>query len=211
MSSLDSPPDTLPGARERFVRGWFVENPTYVQLLGMCPTLAVTNTLSAAVTMALATGVVLLCSSFITSLIRRQLQPHLRILVYTLTIATFVTIVDRLLAAFAPAMSRQLGPYVPLIIVNCIIISRAEVCASRQPVRTAVADALGQSGGFLIGLSSLGIVRELLGSGSLWGVKVLPEKFPTMLIFVLPAGAFLTLGILSGVLNAVRMRIRETR
>lgn len=203
-----SSPHSLPDARERFVRGWFAENPTYVQLLGMCPTLAVTNTLPAAVTMAVATGVVLLCSNIITSLIRRQLQPHLRILVYTLTIATFVTIVDRLLAAFAPAMSRQLGPYVPLIIVNCIIISRAEACASRQSVWTAVADALGQSGGFLLGLSSLGIVRELLGSGSLWGMKVLPVNFPTMLIFVLPAGAFLTLGILSGILNAIRMRER---
>ena len=206
-----SSPHSLPGARERFVRGWFTENPTYVQLLGMCPTLAVTSTLPAAVTMALATGVVLLCSNVITSLIRRQLQPHLRILVYTLTIATFVTIVDRLLAAFAPAMSRQLGPYVPLIIVNCIIISRAEACASRQSVGTAVADALGQSGGFLLGLSSLGIVRELLGSGSLWGMKVLPDRFPTMLIFVLPAGAFLTLGILSGVLNAIRMQKKEPR
>ena len=204
-------PHSLPDAQERFVRGWFTENPTYVQLLGMCPTLAVTSTLPAAVTMALATGVVLLCSNVITSMIRRQLQPHLRILVYTLTIATFVTIVDRLLAAFAPAMSRQLGPYVPLIIVNCIIISRAEACASRQSVGTAVADALGQSGGFLLGLSSLGIVRELLGSGSLWGMKVLPEKFPTMLIFVLPAGAFLTLGILSGVLNALRSQKKEPR
>ncbi len=206
-----SSPHSLPDAQERFVRGWFAENPIYVQLLGMCPTLAVTSTLPAAVTMALATGVVLLCSNVITSLIRRQLQPHLRILVYTLTIATFVTIVDRLLAAFAPAMSRQLGPYVPLIIVNCIIISRAEACASRQSVGTAVADALGQSGGFLLGLCSLGIVRELLGSGSLWGMKVLPEKFPTMLIFVLPAGAFLTLGILSGVLNAVRSQKKEPR
>jgi electron transport complex protein RnfE len=206
-----SSPHSLPGAQERFVRGWFTENPTYAQLLGMCPTLAVTSTLPAAVTMALATAVVLLCSNVITSLIRRQLQPHLRILVYTLTIATFVTIVDRLLAAFAPAMSRQLGPYVPLIIVNCIIISRAEACASRQSVGTAVADALGQSGGFLLGLCSLGIVRELLGSGSMWGMKVLPEKFPTMLIFVLPAGAFLTLGILSGVLNALRSQKKEPR
>ncbi|MCA9095126.1 MAG: electron transport complex subunit RsxE [Planctomycetaceae bacterium] len=202
MSSTPS----LPNARERFVRGWFTENPTYVQLLGMCPTLAVTNNLPAAVTMAGATGVVLLCSNIITSLIRRHLQPHLRILVFTLTIAAFVTIVDRMLAAFAPAMSRQLGPYVPLIIVNCIIISRAEACAAKQSVWTAIADALGQGGGFLIGLASLGIVREILGSGTVWGVRVLPEKFPTMLIFVLPAGAFLTLGMLLGILNAIRMR-----
>lgn len=202
MSSTPS----LPNAQERFVRGWFMENPTYVQLLGMCPTLAVTNNLQAAVTMAGATGVVLLCSNIITSLIRRHLQPHLRILVFTLTIAAFVTIVDRMLAAYVPAMSRQLGPYVPLIIVNCIIISRAEACAAKQSVWTSIADALGQSGGFLIGLTSLGIVREILGSGTVWGVRVLPEKFPTMLIFVLPAGAFLTLGLLLGILNAIRMR-----
>lgn len=202
---------SLPSARERFVRGWLAENPTYVQLLGMCPTLAVTNTLPAAVTMAVATAVVLLCSNIITSLIRRQLQPHLRILVFTLTIATFVTIVDRLLAAYAPEMSRQLGPYVPLIIVNCIIISRAEACASRQPVGTSIADALGQGGGFLIGLSSLGIVRELLGSGSLWGVRLLPQAFPTMLIFVLPAGAFLTLGVLCSAVNALKLWKGEPR
>jgi len=207
LSSFQS----LPDARERFVRGWFAENPIYVQLLGMCPTLAVTNTLPAAVTMGVATGVVLLCSNIITSLIRRQLQPHLRILVFTLTIATFVTIVDRVLAAFVPEMSRQLGPYVPLIIVNCIIISRAEACASRQSVWTSTADALGQGGGFLIGLSSLGIVRELLGSGSLWGARLLPERFPTMLIFVLPAGAFLTLGILCAVVNSLKMRDKEAR
>lgn len=207
MSSSHS----LPNARERFLRGWFHENPTYVQLLGMCPTLAVTNNLPAAVTMAVATGVVLVCSNVITSLIRRHLQPHLRILVFTLTIAAFVTIVDRFLAAFVPAMSRQLGPYVPLIIVNCIIISRAEACAAKQSVWTAIADALGQSGGFLIGLSSLGIVREILGSGTLWGARVLPESFPTLLIFVLPAGAFFTLGMLSGIVNAVRMRDRSSK
>jgi electron transport complex protein RnfE len=197
---------SLPPPGERFLRGWFAENPTYVQLLGMCPTLAVTNTLPAAVTMGLATTVVLLGSSVITSLLRRQLQPHLRILVYTLTIAALVTIVDRLLAAFAPAMSRQLGPYVPLIIVNCIIISRAEACASRQSVGTAFADALGQGGGFVVGLASLGIARELLGFGSLWGVRVLPADSPTLLVFVLPAGAFLTLGLLSAAVNAVRIR-----
>lgn len=197
---------SLPNAGERFRRGWFIENPIYVQLLGMCPTLAVTNNLPAAVTMGAATGVVLVCSNIITSLIRRHLQPHLRILVFTLTIAAFVTIVDRFLAAYVPAMSRQLGPYVPLIIVNCIIISRAEACASKQSILPAIADALGQSGGFLLGLSSLGIVREILGSGTLWGVKVLPEKFPTLLIFVLPAGAFLTMGMLLGILNALRMR-----
>lgn len=201
----------LPGAGERFATGWFAGNPIFVQLIGMCPTLAVTSTLPAAVTMGLATTLVLLASNIVTSMLRLHLQPHLRILVYTLTIATFVTIVDRLLAAFLPDMSRQLGPYVPLIIVNCLIISRAEACASKQSVTIAIADALGQGGGFLLALSSLGLIRELLGFGSLWGVRCVPAEWPTFLIFGLPAGAFLTLGTLVAVLNAWKLRRSAAR
>lgn len=201
----------LPGAGERLAQGWFAENAIFVQLIGMCPTLAVTSTLPAAVTMGLATTLVLLASNIVTSLLRHHLQPHLRILVYTLTIATFVTIVDRLLAAFLPGMSRQLGPYVPLIIVNCLIISRAEACASKQSVLIAVADGLGQGGGFLLALSSLGLVRELLGFGSLWGVRCIPAQWPVFLIFGLPAGAFLTLGTLVAVLNAWKLRRPASR
>ena len=117
---------------ERFVQGILPENPVYRQLLGLCPTLAVTNGLKPALTMAAAVGFVLLCANVIISLIRNLLKPHLRIVVFTLTIATFVTIVDRFLAAYMYQMSKTLGPYIPLIIVNCIIICRCEVCASRQ-------------------------------------------------------------------------------
>ena len=125
----DSPTPT-----ERFLKGILPENPVYRQLLGLCPTLAVTNGLKPALTMAVAVGFVLLSANVIISLIRNLLKPHLRIVVFTLTIATFVTMVDRFLAAYMYQMSKTLGPYIPLIIVNCIIICRCEVCASRQSV-----------------------------------------------------------------------------
>ncbi|MBI1313309.1 electron transport complex subunit RsxE [bacterium] len=191
----------LPSARERLVRGVIPENPVFRQLIGMCPILAVTNSMAGAVTMGLATLFVLVSSNVVVSLLRKQLQPHLRILVYTLTIASFVTIADRFLAAFLPEMSLLLGPYVPLIIVNCLIISRAEACASKQGLGPAISDALGQGAGFVLGLLSLGFVRELLGSGSLFGVGVLPEAWPNWLIMVLPPGAFLTLGVLIALVN----------
>ena len=147
----------LPTPFERFVQGILPENPVYRQFLGLCPTLAVTNGLKPALTMALAVGFVLLCANVIVSLIRNLLKPHLRIVVFTLTIATFVTIVDRVLAAYMYQMSKTLGPYIPLIIVNCIIICRCEVCASRQPVTAAAADAVGQSIGFGLALASIAV------------------------------------------------------
>lgn len=191
----------LPSAGERFSRGVLPENPVFRQLLGMCPVLAVTNSMAGALTMGLATTFVLVSSNVVVSLLRKQLQPHLRILVYTLTIASFVTIADRFLAAFLPEMSLLLGPYVPLIIVNCLIISRAEACASKQDLGPALGDAFGQGAGFVLGLLSLGFIRELLGSGSLFGVRVLPDAWPDWLIMVLPPGAFLTLGMLIAVVN----------
>lgn len=190
-----------PTAGERFLRGILPENPVYRQLLALCPTLAVTGGMQPAVTMACATGFVLVCANLIVSLLRGVLQPHLRILVYTLTIATFVTIADRLLQAFMPTMSKVLGPYVPLIIVNCIIICRCEVCASKQSVGIALADALGTFLGFLVALSSLATVREILGSGTWMGLRVLPETWPNWGVMVLPPGAFLTLGLLLGLVN----------
>ncbi len=192
---------SMPTASHRLARGVLPENPVFRQLLGMCPVLAVTNSLAGALTMGLATTFVLVCSNVVVSLLRKQLQPHLRILVYTLTIASFVTIADRFLAAFLPDMSLLLGPYIPLIIVNCLIISRAEACASKQTLVPAIADAVGQGAGFVLGLLSLGFVRELLGSGSLFGVRVLPEAWPEWLIMVLPPGAFLTLGMLIAIVN----------
>lgn len=186
---------------ERFTQGILPENPVYRQLLGLCPTLAVTNNMKAAVTMAGAVAFVLLGANVITSLIRNLLKPHLRIVIFTLTIATFVTIVDRFLAAYMYDMSKALGPYIPLIIVNCIIICRCEVCASRQPVLTAASDAIGQSLGFALALASIASVRELLGTGMFFGYPILPASWPDWVIMVLPPGAFFTLGLLLGAVN----------
>lgn len=190
-----------PTAAERFLNGIIPENPTLRQLLGMCPTLAVTNGVKPALTMAGATAFVLVCANVITSLMRKAIRPHLRILVFTLTIATFVTIADRFLQAFMPDMSKVLGPYVPLIIVNCIIICRCEVCASKQSVGVAAADAVGVSIGFALGLGAISVIREVLGAGTLLGARVLPEAWPNWGIQVLPPGAFLTLGLILGFVN----------
>ena len=195
-----------PTAFERFTQGILPENPVYRQLLGLCPVLAVTNSMQGAMTMAGAVLFVLLCANVIISLIRDLLKPHLRIVVFTLTIATFVTIVDRFLAAYMYQMSKNLGPYIPLIIVNCIIICRCEVCASKQSVFTAAADAVGQSLGFALALASIASVREILGTGMFFGIRVLPEMWPDWVIMVLPPGAFLTFGLLLGAVNWVAAR-----
>ena len=199
----------LPSGGERLARGMLPENAVFRQMLGMCPVLAVTRSLAGALTMGLATLFVLVCSNLVVSALRKLLEPHLRILVYTLTIASFVTIADRFLAAYLPEMSLRLGPYVPLIIVNCLIISRAEACASKQSLPIALCDALGQGGGFVLGLLSLAVVRELLGSGSWFGHRVLPAEWPDAVIFVLPPGAFLTLGMLIAVVNGWTERSRK--
>lgn len=199
-----------PTAFERFINGVLPENPVYRQLLGMCPTLAVTAAMKPAMTMVAATAFVLICANLVTSLIRHLLEPHLRIVVFTLTIATFVTIADRFLAAFAYPMSKELGPYVPLIIVNCMIISRCEVCASKQPVRVALADACGVSLGFMLALASVATVREILGLGTWFGLSLMPESFPRWGLMVMPPGAFLTLGgLLALVTWIVQRRARR--
>ena len=198
-----------PTPLERFINGILPENPVYRQILGICPTLAVTNSMEGAMTMAGAVAFVLICSNILISLIRHLLKPHLRILVFTLTIATFVTIADRLLAAFMYDMSKQLGPYIPLIIVNCIIIARCEICASKQGVFTSIMDGVGQAAGFTLGLASIATVREILGFGTWFGKwlgwQVIPNTSPQIwsdwIIMILPPGAFLTLGLLMGVMN----------
>ncbi|MFZ7128526.1 MAG: electron transport complex subunit RsxE [Desulfobacterales bacterium] len=199
-----------PTPAERFIQGILPENPVFRQLLGLCPTLAVTNGLQAALTMSGAVLFVLFCANIITSLIRNLLKPHLRIVIFTLVIATFVTIADRFLAAYLYQMSKTLGPYIPLIIVNCIIICRCEVCASKQGVVAAGADAVGQSIGFGLALSSIAAVREILGTGALFGIKVLPAVWPDWVIMVLPPGAFLTFGVLLGTVNWYSARRAKT-
>ena len=195
-----------PTPLERFIQGVLPENPVYRQLLGMCPTLAVTNGVAQALTMSGAVLFVLFCANIITSLIRGLLKPHLRILIFTLTIATFVTIADKFLAAYLCAMSKELGPYIPLIIVNCIIICRCEVRSSKQGIVTAGADAIGQSLGFALALVSLSVVREILGTGMVmagtaWELRIMPDAWPNWVIMILPPGAFITLGLLLGAAN----------
>ena len=191
------PPESV----THFIRGLWEENAIFRQLLGMCPTLAVTGALKPALTMGGATLFVLVCSNVVVSLMRKLLQGHLRILMFTLTISTFVTIADLLLKAFLPDMSEKLGPYVPLIIVNCLIIGRAEACGSRKGVGTSLADALGMGIGFTFALCVLAAVREILADGALWGVRIMPEAFVNWNVMKLPAGAFLTLGIMLGLAN----------
>jgi len=204
-------PSHEPTAAERFINGIIPENPVYRQLLGMCPTLAVTAGMKPAMTMAAATAFVLIMANIIVSLIRGLLKPHLRILVFTLTIATFVTIADRVLAAYLWEMSKALGPYVPLIIVNCLIISRCEICSSKQGPGVAIADAVGMSLGFALALASIATVREILGAGTWFGLPVLSATWwPTWGVMMLPPGAFLTLGLLLGLAEWIGQKKKQS-
>lgn len=195
-----------PSLVRQFTNGVWAENPTLVQLLGMCPTLAITNSMANALTMGAATTFVLVCSNVVVSLMRRGLQPHLRILVYMLTIATFVTIADYTLQACFFAMSQELGPYVPLIIVNCIILSRAEICANKSPVVRSFVDGVGMGIGFTLALTTLGVVRELLGSRAILGHQILPDSFEPWVVMILPSGAFLTLGLVIALVVHLKSR-----
>jgi electron transport complex protein RnfE len=167
----------------------------------MCPTLAVTAAVKPALTMGLSVVFVLLCSNIVVSLMRGLLKPHLRIMVFTLTISTFVTIADLFLKAFVPRMSETLGPYVPLIIVNCIIICRSESCASKNGLAVSVIDAVGMGAGFTLTLCVLAAVRELLSTGAVFEITVAPEAFVPWAAMSMPVGAFITLGLLLGLVN----------
>ena len=188
--------------KETLLAGLWRENPVFRLLLGMCPTLAVTAAVKPALTISLSVIFVLVCSNIVVSLMRNLLKPHLRILMFTLTISTFVTIADLFLKAFQPEMSETLGPYVPLIIVNCIIICRAEACASKNNLVVSIIDALGMGVGFTLALCVLAGVRELLSTGAIWEVKILPTAFVPWAAMSMPVGAFITLGLLLALVNA---------
>jgi electron transport complex protein RnfE len=196
-----------PVLSQTFLAGLWKENPVFRLLLGMCPTLAVTAAVKPALTMGCCVIFVLLCSNVVVSLMRNLLRPHLRILMFTLTIATFVTIADLLLKAFVPDMSAALGPYVPLIIVNCIIICRAEACASKNGLAVSVVDALGMGVGFTITLCVLAGVRELLSTGKIFETTVMPESFIPWAAMSMPVGAFITLGLLLGLVNIITKKM----
>jgi electron transport complex protein RnfE len=183
--------------------GLWQENPTFRLLIGMCPPLAVTTALKPALTMGLSVIFVLVCSNLVVSLLRNLLKPHLRIIMFTATIATFVTICDLYLRAFQPVMSEVLGPYVPLIIVNCIIIFRAEACASKSSPILSVLDAIGTGTGFTIALCILGGIREILATGRIFEIQVMPAGFVPWAAMQMPVGAFVTLGLLTGLSAAI--------
>jgi electron transport complex protein RnfE len=189
--------------RRALLAGLWRENPTFRLLIGMCPPLAVTTAVKPALTMGLSVIFVLVCSNLVTSLMRNLLKPHLRIIMFTLNIATFVTICDLYLRAYLPDMSEILGAYVPLIIVNCIIIFRAEACASKCGPVVSILDAIGTGSGFTIALCILAGIREILATGCFFGVRVMPGGFVPWLAMQMPVGAFVTLGLILGLISAV--------
>jgi electron transport complex protein RnfE len=179
---------------EEFIKGLWRDNPVFVQVLGMCPMLAVTNSAVNAIAMGGATFFVLLGSSFLVSSFRNLIPKQVRISCFIIIIATFVTIADYSLLALAPKVHKELGAFIPLIVANCLILGRQEAFASRYPTKLAVMDALGMASGFVIALFSLGAIREILGSGSLFGLSLFGENFEPWVIMILPPGGFLTLG-----------------
>jgi len=186
---------------KEFTKGLWEINPTFKQILGMCPTLAVTVSAINGIAMALATTFVLVFSSLLISIVRKWIPNQVRIASYIVIIATFVTIVDLVMKAQFVELSKALGPFIPLIVVNCIILGRAEAFASKNNPLRSVLDALGNGAGFLISLFVLGSIREIIGSRTILGYQVLPNGFEPWLIMILPAGAFLTLGLLMGLAN----------
>lgn len=184
-----------------FLKGFWKENPVLVMLLGLCPTLAVTNSAINGLSMGLAVIFTLVCSSTLISLVRKIIPKEVRIPTFIIVIATFVTVTDLTLAAFFPDISKSLGPFVPLIVVNCIVLGRQEAFASKNPVHRAIIDALGMSIGFTLTLIILGSIRELLGSGTIFSFQIMPASFQPWMVMGLPPGAFLTLGLMIGIVN----------
>lgn len=187
------------------------QNPTLVQLLGMCPTLATTTSLKNAFGMGMAATAVLICSNVFISLLRKFIPKQVRIAAYIVIVSGFVTAVELLMRTYLVSLYRSLGLFIPLIVVNCIILARAEAFASKNPPLPSAMDGLSMGLGFTFALCILGTVRELLGSGSLLGHRILPEAYPDMVIFILPAGAFLTLGFTIAAVQKIRNTVEEKR
>ena len=185
--------------------GLIKENPTFVLLLGMCPTLATTTSLINGISMGLSTAFVLICSNIAISLIKNLTPDAVRIPVFVVVIASFVTVLQMCLAAFFPSINSSLGLYIPLIVVNCIILGRAEAFACKHGALDSMLDGIGVGLGYTLSLSLLGCFRELLGTGCVMGIRLLPET-AGMLLFILPPGAFITLGYLIAVVNRLRAK-----
>ncbi|MCW8918839.1 MAG: electron transport complex subunit RsxE [Gammaproteobacteria bacterium] len=198
-----------PTAYDELLKGLWRDNPVFVQVLGMCPMLAVTNSAFNAVVMGLATFFVLVGSSLLVSALRQWIPRPVRISVYVIIIATFVTVADYTLLALLPAAHKELGAFLPLIVANCMILGRQEAFASKHTVKFALMDAIGMASGFMLALFALGSVREILGEGKLFGLALFGDHFEPWVIMILPPGGFLTLGLLLLIFNWVTERKRE--
>lgn len=185
------------------LNGIIKENPTLILLLGMCPTLATTTSAMNGMSMGLATTFVLICSNIAISLIKNLVPDMVRIPVFVVVIASFVTILQMCLEAYLPAINESLGLFIPLIVVNCIILGRAEAFACKNNAVASLFDGLGMGLGFTLSLTVLGTIREILGAGSVFGVVLLPETY-NILMFILPPGAFITLGFLIAIVNKLK-------
>jgi electron transport complex protein RnfE len=193
LLSTASPPEI---ELDTFLNGIWKENPTFVTVLGMCPLLAVSNSVVNALAMALATMFVLVMSNMAVSLVRNVIPGQVRLVAFIMIIATFVTVAENLLQAISLELHRALGAFVPLIVVNCIILGRAEAFASKNPVIPSILDGLGTSLGFLLAIFTMGAVREILGSGSFLGFPVFGDNFEPWVVMILPSGGFFVLGVL---------------
>lgn len=188
---------------QNFLKGIVKDNPIFVMLLGMCPTLGVTSSAFNGLGMGIATAFVLLMSNVVVSLVKNFIPAKVRIPAFIIIIASFVTIVEMILEAFVPFLYEQLGIFIPLIVVNCIILGRAEAFASKNNVLSSAVDALGMGLGFTMALTILGSVREILGSGSLFGFKFVSDDASTFILFILPPGAFIALAYLTVLFNKI--------
>ena len=189
---------------ERIYNGLVKENPTFVLMLGMCPTLAVTTSAINGIGMGLSTTAVLIMSNMLISMLRKIIPDSVRMPAFIVVVASFVTIVDFLLEGFVPDLYSSLGLYIPLIVVNCIILGRAESYASKNPVLPSIFDGVGMGLGFTVGLTSIGIVRELIGAGQIFGFQVMPDSYEPLTIFILAPGAFFVLACLVALQNKVK-------
>ncbi|MCR4877473.1 MAG: electron transport complex subunit RsxE [Clostridiales bacterium] len=189
------------------VNGLLIENPTFVLMVGMCPTLAVTTAASNAIGMGLSTTVVLVCSNLFISLLRNLISEKIRIPAFIVVIASFVTIVEMVMKAYLPELSATLGLYIPLIVVNCIIFARAEAFAFKNGPILALGDGLGMGLGFTAAITILASVREIFGAGTFFGQNIMGSGYQPMAILTSPAGGFLTLGVLLVIVNMIRKKI----
>ncbi len=189
---------------KELTKGIIKENPTFVIVLGMCPTLATTTSVKNAIGMGIAATFVLICSNIMISLIKNITPDKIRIPVYVVVIAAFVSVVDMAMAAYIPDLHKNLGLFIPLIVVNCIILGRAEAFANKNNVLNSMADGIGMGLGFTLSLSVVATIRELLGNGTWLGMRILPQSYNPMLIAILAPGAFFTLGFLMAAINMLK-------